>query len=384
MTANGSGLRRVLIVGGGIGGLATAAGLQRAGIECEVLERAPAWAPIGAGIVLSVNAMAVMRRLGIAEEVAHRGERLGAGSITDASGRALGRSDFRSIEPEFGPTVAIHRAALHETLLAAAREIPVALGTSIVACTQHDAGVDVCMTDGREATFDLVIGADGIRSQVRALTFGELPLSYSGYTCWRMVVRLPHEHAVLREMWGCGKRFGIVPIDADHAYAFAVANAPPGQGDPLDGRVERFQERFSEFGGQVPEILACLHSPDELIHNDLEELLERRWFDRRVVLLGDAAHAMTPNMGQGAAMALEDSMVLVEELESTRRVEEALRRYVERRESRVRWVQDQSRRIGRAGQLDDPFLCRARNALLRLIPDRFSTGALRRLASQTV
>ena len=375
---------KVLIVGGGIAGLATAAGLQRAGIACEIVERAPQWAPVGAGIVLGVNAMRVMRKLGLAEGVAARGTRLGAGSITDETGRALGSTDFQLLEPEFGPTIAIHRAALHEVLLSAAAEVPIALGTSVDALDPRSDGTVVRLTDGREERYDLVVGADGVRSRVRELAFGDRPLDYSGYTCWRLVVKVTAEQPQLREMWAPGRRFGLVPIDAERVYCFAVANAPRGETDPEQGRLERFRERFAVFGGQVPAVLDALERPEELIHNDLEELPPGPWFTGRVVLVGDAAHALTPNMGQGAAMALEDSMVLVELLASGQSIDEALPALVARREKRVRWVQDQSRRIGRMGQLERPWLCGLRNALLRLVPDSATTRSLRRMAEQAI
>lgn len=374
----------VLIVGGGIAGLATAAGLARAGIPCEIVERTESWAPVGAGIVLSVNAMRVMRGLGLDEAVIARGARLGRGAITDPDGRTLGASDFAVLEPEFGPTIALHRASLHAVLREGARDVPVSLGTSVDKLEQHEDSVDVRLSDGREQRYGLVVGADGLRSRVRELVFGDDRIRYAGYTCWRLVVASPVEAAEMREMWGRGQRFGVVPIDAERLYCFAVANAPRGEPDPSDGRLERFRERFAGFGGQVPEILRALRTPDELIHNDLEELAEGPWHDGRVLLLGDAAHAMTPNMGQGAAMALEDSMVLVDLLREGPPVPEILPRFHQRRASRVRWVQSQSRRIGRIAQLDGALGCRLRNGVLRVLPDRLNARALRRMAASAV
>ncbi|MGE0625964.1 MAG: FAD-dependent monooxygenase [Pseudomonadales bacterium] len=374
----------VLIVGGGIAGLATAAGLSKAGIPCEIVERAEAWAPVGAGIVLGVNAMRVMRGLGIDGEVAAAGARLGRGAITDHLGRSIGTTDFALMEPDFGPTIALHRAALHEALLGSAKDVPVSLGTTVDALESHPDSVDVRLSDGRERCFDLVVGADGLRSRVRELLFGGDRIVYSGYTCWRLVVEAPCDEVEMREMWGRGKRFGLVPVGSGRIYCFAVANAPRSEADPLDGRLERFRARFAEFGGQVPAVLGALRSPEELIHNDLEELAEGPWHEGRVGLIGDAAHAMTPNMGQGAAMALEDSMVLVE-LAREGGVGPAIwPRLHERRASRVRWVQTQSRRIGRVGQLEGALVCRARSALLRLVPDSANASALRKMVSQEI
>lgn len=374
----------VLIVGGGIAGLATAAGLARAGISCEIVERAETWAPVGAGIVLGVNAMRVVRRLGLEDAVASSGTRLGRGAITDRRGHVLGATDFSSLEPEFGPTIALHRADLHEALLGAASGVPISLGTSVEKLEVHRDHVGVRLTDGRARRWSLVIGADGLRSRVRELCFGGERIVYSGYTCWRLVLRVPFEAIEMREMWGRGKRFGLVPLGDGRVYCFAVANAPRGEADPEPGRVERFRERFAGFGGQVPAVLDALRSPEELIHNDLEELADGPWHRGRVSLIGDAAHAMTPNMGQGAAMALEDSMVLVELARAQLPVQEMLGKLHGRRRSRVRWVQNQSRRIGRIGQLEGAFACGLRNAVLRLIPDAANTGALRRMARQPI
>jgi 2-heptyl-3-hydroxy-4(1H)-quinolone synthase len=377
-------IERVLIVGGGIAGLAIAGGLTRAGVRCVVAERTESWRPIGAGIVLSVNAMAALGRLGLAEAVMERGFRLGAGAITDQDGRDLARTNFGSLDAEFGPTLSIHRADLHSALLNGSGEAEVLLNTSVEAIVQHSEAVEIRLTKGRTERFDLIVGADGIASRVRELTFGHVPTEYSGYTCWRFVVEAPIEQSTMCEMWGRGKRFGVVPIGKNQFYVFAVANADRDTPDPEAGRLERFRERFSEFAGPAPRLLAALDDPATLIHNDLCAIPVGHWFDGRVVLIGDAAHAMTPNMGQGAAMALEDAAVLVEHLESGDDIHETLANYQARREGRVRWVQSQSRRIGQIGQLENALACRLRNAILNWLPDRASTSALRKLVSQPI
>lgn len=373
--------QRVLIVGGGIAGLATAAGLARSGIPCEIVERAQAWAPVGAGIVLGVNAMRVIRSLGLESEVVACGARLREGAITDDRARTLGATDFGLLEHDFGPTVALHRADLHRVLRDAASDVPVTLDATVDALDQRDDHVEVRLSDGREERYALVVGADGLRSRVRELAFGDERIRYAGYTCWRLVIRAPFECVDMREMWGRGKRFGVVPIGQGRVYCFAVANAPRAEPDPLAGRLERFRARFESFGGQVPEVLETLRASEELIHNDLEELAPGDWHRGRVGLIGDAAHALTPNMGQGAAMALEDAMVLVELLRAGAPLPDLLGSLHARRASRVRWVQDQSRRIGRIGQLENGWLCPVRNAVLRAIPDGANTRALRRMAS---
>jgi 2-polyprenyl-6-methoxyphenol hydroxylase-like FAD-dependent oxidoreductase len=378
---------KVLIAGGGIAGLALAHALSRIRIDWELVERAPAWAPVGAGIVLGVNAMAVMRRLGLDDAVRARGAPLAELAITDARDRVLGRTDLGRLAPRFGPSIAIHRAALHEVLAEAAGG-GVRLGTTIESLEPAGERVRVRSDDGLQGDFALVVGADGLRSRTRSQLFGEVPPVYAGYTCWRLVVQRPPDLARGQEMWGRGRRFGIVPIDGTRVYCFAVANAPAGTVDPPEGRVERFRERFAGFGGPVPAILEQVERPEQLLHNDLEEVVQRPWHRGRCVLVGDAAHGMTPNMGQGAAMALEDVCVLAELLAAPGALAGGLPRVLaawsERREPRVRWVQDQSRRIGRVAQWEGRLACALRNGLLRLVPDRANERALVRMAEQPI
>jgi 2-polyprenyl-6-methoxyphenol hydroxylase-like FAD-dependent oxidoreductase len=376
--------RRILIVGGGIGGLALAAALRRVTILADVVERAPAWAPIGAGIVLSANAMRALRAAGLADAVAERGEPIARAAISDARGRTLSEVDFGEITRRYGGGCALHRADLHEALLSGCNKASLRLGVVPVALDAREREVRVRFSDGIEQAYDLVVGADGIRSSVRELVFGPVAPRYSGYTCWRMVVRKPAGLDRQLEMWGRGRRFGLVPLTRGRAYCFSTANAPAGAPDPLDGRIERFRARFADFGGCVPEVLASLERSDELIHNDLEEVVHQPWFRGRVVLVGDAAHASTPNMGQGAAMALEDAAVLAELVGKGGPPEEILPAWQARRRPRALFVQTQSRRIGRVGQLSGRLACAARNALVRALPDRLAASALERLLAQEI
>ncbi|MGH2499104.1 MAG: FAD-dependent monooxygenase, partial [Candidatus Limnocylindria bacterium] len=238
-------------------------------------------------------------------------------------------------------------------------------------------------SDGSQADYDLVVGADGIRSAVRELAFGANPPRYAGYTCWRGVVKCPAGVDRQIEMWGRGRRFGLVPIGNGLLYFFATKNAPPAEPDSLAGRVERFRAGFAAFGGHVPDVLAQLERPDGLLRNDLEEVVQWPWARDRVVLTGDAAHASTPNMGQGAAMALEDAVVLADEL-AKRPLAEALPAWVARRRRRALFIQTQSRRIGWMGQLEHPLACALRDLAVRALPDRLAARTLDRLLAQEV
>ena len=375
---------RVLIVGGGIGGLAVAVGLQKLGLQPTVIERTPRFGAVGAGIVLSVNAMAMLRQLGLAEAAIDAGHVLEMGEVTDVHGRCLSRMNFGGLAGEFGPTIGIHRAALHDVLLSGCRDLDLRPGITAEHLADRGGAVEVELSDGSEIEFDQVIGADGLQSRTRTRVFGETSPVYAGYTCWRFVVPRPRGLDRMQEMWGVGKRFGLVPLSGDRVYCFVCTNAPKGTEDPVEGRVERFRRRFSEFGGHAPAAIEGVTSPEQLIHNDLADMPKHPWSLGRVLLIGDAAHATTPNMGQGAAMALEDAAILSEMLSSGAPWEEIVPAFIARREPRVRFVVDQSRRFGRIAQMENRFLSLLRNGLLRMVPQRMADATARRGAATAI
>ena len=369
---------RVLIVGGGIGGLALASGLRRLGLAPTVVEQAPRFGAVGAGIVLNANAMAMMDQLGLAEAARDAGRILSMGEVTDARGRCLSRLNFGELTADLGPTITIHRAALHEVLLSSCHDLELHAGTTVEHLVDRGNVVEVKLSNGIAAEFDWVIGADGLRSRTRSQVFGETPPVYSGYTCWRFVVECPSGLDHMQEMWGRGLRFGLVPLAENRVYCFTCANMPAGTEDPEEGRVGRFRARFDNFGGFVPAMLEQITKPEQLIHNDLADLPKHPWFKGRVLLIGDAGHATTPNMGQGAGMAIEDAAVLCEMLSGGESWTDVLPAFAARREPRVRFIVDQSRRIGQIGQLENAALASLRNWLVWATPRRIGEAAARR------
>lgn len=375
---------RVLIIGGGIAGLAMASGLSRLRISPTVVEQTERFGAVGAGIVLSVNAMAMMHRLGLGEAAVAAGRILELGELTNAKGRCLSKINTGKLRARFGPTVTIHRAALHDVLLSGCHDLSLHAGTTVDRLIDRGEVVEATFSTGETKEFDQVIGADGLRSRTRAQIFGETPPTYAGYTCWRFVVDCPPGFDRMQEMWGRGKRFGLVPLAGDKLYCFTTANAAADTEDPEAGRVERFRERFAEFGGFAPAALEQVHRPDQLIHNDLGDLPKHSWHKGRVLLIGDAAHATTPNMGQGAAMALEDAAILCDMLAGAESFAGVIPIFAARREPRVRFVVDQSRRIGRMAQLENPLLGSIRNLLVRAIPQRINDAAAVRAAAAEI
>jgi 2-polyprenyl-6-methoxyphenol hydroxylase-like FAD-dependent oxidoreductase len=229
----------------------------------------------------------------------------------------------------------------------------------------------VLFADGREVETDVVIGADGLRSVVRRALLGDAPPRYAGYTCWRAVAAFRHTALPIGEAfetWGPGARFGAIGVDAERVYWFCSWNAPEGGRDAGDPR----RALLDRFGSWHEPIAALVEStPGEAIQrlDILDREPARRIGRGRVSLLGDAAHPTTPNLGQGACLAIEDALVLARELAASRSdPERGLRAYEALRRARTADVGRRSFSLGRFGQLESPLLGRLRNAILRRLP----------------
>jgi 2-polyprenyl-6-methoxyphenol hydroxylase-like FAD-dependent oxidoreductase len=360
---------RVIVVGGGIAGLSAAIGLRRSGHETIVLERATRIDPVGAGLTLFANAMSALDRLGMRDAVAAHGAPAKRSAILTWEGRELAQVPRDLLEG----TIAIHRADLQRELAAAAGEVR--LGAEITALEQHGDGVVARGADGSEERGDLLVGADGLSSVLRS-EIADVRPRYAGYTAWRGVSPVPVEPGRLTESWGVGERFGLVDIGRGRTYWFATKNAPEGEGDEPEGKKAEILRRFS--GWHVP-IAAVADTADEgaILRNDVYYLEPLpRWSEGRVVLVGDAAHATTPSVGQGAAQAIEDAAVLADRLASGGDLATALAEYEAIRRPRAEAVLKLSRRVDKAAQLASPLGWRFRNAIVRLLPDRVQSRQL--------
>jgi FAD-dependent urate hydroxylase len=355
-------VERILIVGGGIGGLCLAAALRQRGFRPELIERSPEWRTTGAGIGVLANGMRVLRALGLDGAVARDGAILRRWRLCDVRGEILCDTDLEALWGDVGPCVGIERGRLHEALLAGIAGVPVRLGVTVAGLTQHPDRVAVGLSDGSRTEYELVIGADGIYSSVRSLALGDWPPRYAGQVVWRSAIpRRPRGLDGLTVVMGDGCFFGLVPVGDGRTYGFGGLDAPEAFEDPMVGRLERVRQRFEGFGGPVPEYLAALECDEQLRFDTIEWVEPERWHAGRVLLLGDAAHAGPPHMGQGGCMAMEDALVLSECLGTADSLECALDRYVRRRRPRTDWVQEQSRAALKAWLLPPA----ARDAVLR-------------------
>ncbi|WP_405402174.1 FAD-dependent monooxygenase [Streptomyces sp. NBC_01104] len=304
---------RAVVIGSGIGGLTAAVALHRSGWQVTVLERAGSLAPVGAGIGLAPNAQRALDVIGVGDEIRSLAAWQGEGGMRRPDGRWLSRTDSAAAAERFGgPLVLLHRATLIDRIAAA---LPAsALRTD---CPAHL--VDPGVAGGRRAMIrtldgtmeaDLVVGADGIHSAARATLFPDHPgPSYAGFTTWRVVVPAPPEPFAPHETWGRGALWGSQPLKDGRIYAYAAAVAPAGE-RAGDERAELLR-RFGDWHAPVPQIIAAAR-PEDVLRNDVHQMTRPlpAFHRGRTVLLGDAAHAMAPTLGQGGNQAIEDGIVL--------------------------------------------------------------------------
>jgi 2-polyprenyl-6-methoxyphenol hydroxylase-like FAD-dependent oxidoreductase len=342
-------VERILIVGGGIAGLTAAIALPQRGFSPELIEREPAWQAVGTGIALQSNATRLLMSLGVGTAVERAGAPLRRFRYCTLQGDTLAEIDLVALWKDVGRGVGVERTKLQDALLGELKAARCRLGVWLTALEQTSGCASVRFSDGRSENYDLVIGADGIGSSVRSLAVSECAPSYTAQMGWRSLAPIRGDTADEVQFWlGDGCFFGLFPVSYKHTYGFAYINEPERRHDPVPGRLTRLRERFAAFGGLVKAYLANLES-DEQIHCAAIESLElNHWHRGRVVLIGDAAHASSPMMGQGGCMAIEDAAVLAELLRSSKGVEAALDAYVLRRRARVDWVQSQSKVLGQS------------------------------------
>jgi len=354
-------VERILVVGGGIAGLTLATALHQRGFTADLIEHSPFWQAVGAGIAVQPNGIRILRALGLGPAIEQAGTVIRRWDFCDQQGEVLCETDLEGLWGDVGPFIGIARTRLQQVLLAGAAAVPARLDTSIISLTQDEHRVSVEFSDGSAGDYDLVVGADGIASSVRQLTLSMTPPVYAGQMVWRSLAPIcPRGLAKVQFLLGDGCFFGLCPVGNGHTYGFGNV-AEPRFHDAVQGRRERLRGRFAAFGGIVQEYLAALELDEEIHCSPIEWVEQDVWQSGRVVLIGDAAHASSPMMGQGGCLAMEDAYVLAEILRSADSVEGALDTYVSRRKPRVNWVQQESRAVGEKFRLPPAF----RDAALR-------------------
>lgn len=366
---------RVLIVGGGIGGLTTAIALRQAGCDVALFERAGELRPLGAGLSLWTNAVLCLRRLGLEEAILQHAAVLERAQFRTRRGDVLFDLDLGAFCRRLGaPTICVHRGALQTVLLEHLDRSVVTLDAELASIEQDADGVTARFADGRQARGDLLVGADGIRSQVRQQILDDGPPRHAGYGGWLGLVQYKHPQfppGTVFESWGTGRRVGLVHCGGGQIYWFAVRNeSTPRDGVGVGGKDDLLQ-MVDGWHAPVPEVLAATPEESMLQLSFFDRTPVASWSRGRVTLLGDAAHPMTPNLGQGACQAIEDAVALADAVGAGGAFDEMLARYEARRTARAAGLVRKSHRLGRVAQLQNPLACYLRNRFLQLAPKRF-------------
>jgi 2-polyprenyl-6-methoxyphenol hydroxylase-like FAD-dependent oxidoreductase len=362
---------RVLIVGGGAAGLTLAALLERRGFSPVVVERRSRYDDPGRVLSLWPAGSRVLKGLGLFPAFLAIGLECTHYKVAAASGEVLHSYSLIPLAERYGPLVNVYRPDLLELLRGVVTPARLRLGVTVRDIAETRNGVVAMFDDGSSETFDVIVGCDGLRSSMRRLVFGDAPLSYSGMTGWGIscpAAFVPPREVI--EYWGAGKFFGIYPA-RDRLCAFAGIRAPAGGPDPIDGRLARLRAEFREFGGLVPSVLASLDRPESIMHDDYMDIRMGEWHRGRVVLIGDAAHAVLGTGGLGASLAMESAAVLADELCRTDSscVQLAFEHYAARRRARINRVSGWSRRLGKFMSTGNRFVARLRNGAVHFAAD---------------
>ncbi|MBG0832471.1 FAD-dependent monooxygenase [Planomonospora sp. ID67723] len=390
-----------VVVGAGIGGLTAAVALQRRGWRVTVLERAASLEPVGSGLAVAANALKALDTIGVGDEIRALSAVQGDGGVRSASGRWLAKTSAEAMAARHGDSVVLlRRADLVDALVARLAPGTIRLNTTVTGVDPETGAVFLAPgeepggpanrtaeggTGGAAAPLeaDLVVAADGIHSPVRAALFpGHPGPRYSGTTSWRVLIAAEGVPGQASESWGAGKVFGIMPLAGGLTYCYATDTVPAGGGG--GDQLAELRRLFGAWHAPIPALLAAA-SQENVLRNDVYSLETPlpAMHRGRVALLGDAAHAMTPNLGQGACQAIEDAVVLAHAAGTGEGpagdVAARLPGYTAARLERTAKIVARSASICRATKISSPLAVRLRDASMalasRLAPARMAGAA---------
>jgi 2-polyprenyl-6-methoxyphenol hydroxylase-like FAD-dependent oxidoreductase len=361
---------KIAIIGGGIGGLTAAVALARKGLAAEVYEQAPVLEEVGQGVGLWPNAMTALEPLGLSGKVARLAVTVTRQGLRRSDGTWLMSFPGEVMAQRWGAGfVLVHRAELQQLLAAELGPSAIHLGARCTGIKDSDRAVTARFADGREVQADVLIGADGVHSAVRAALFGPAPLRYRGYITVRGItpagsVPLPADGT---ETWGRGARFGLGPTSGERIIWYATWNTAAGSKDDGD-TAARLRQIFGAWHDPIPAIIAATPQTAVICNDIYDRRPAHTWSQGRVALLGDAIHPMTPDLAQGACQAIVDAATLATCLAAARDSRAALREYQQRRWRNAAITTLMARTMGTMGQWDGRMTCTARDTLTRAIP----------------
>lgn len=337
-------VKKVLIVGGGIGGLSTSIALRKAGVEVEVVEIHKEFNVYGVGLILPTNSIRALDHLGVAQEVLKYGATWKNWRFYDGKGNFLVDPETPSSD-HIDYNGGISRRYLHHALYEMALEhgAVMKLGTTVEEIDDKGEYVYARLTDGTIGIYDLVIGADGTYSKVRKMIFPDEKVEFVGEAVWRYPFKSPPNFDRGVMYLGEKAKAGLVPMSKDTLYLFLVTAEPGNPWKPADQLDRLLREGLQEFGGLVGELREQITNPKDVIYRPIETIIVNNpWHKGRVLLIGDAAHATAPHLAQGAAMAIEDGIVLADILKEGLEISESLELFMKRRYERCKLVVDSS------------------------------------------
>jgi 2-polyprenyl-6-methoxyphenol hydroxylase-like FAD-dependent oxidoreductase len=347
-----AGRPKVLVVGGGMGGMAAAISMRRAGIDVDLAEIDPSWKIYGAGITITGPTLRALKTLGVLEQVKAQGATWNGMYVFTRSGQKIQELEIPPISADLPATGGIMRPALHKILSdkTLAADVKVRLGTTVESVTQRPDGVDVKLTDGHRAHYDLMVSSDGISSAMRERIFPEAPKpKFTGQMIYRLVAERPPGFDRTYFYMGDEGKVGFNPVSSSHMYMFLLDHQPDSQRVELKDQPQHLYDLMEGWGGIVPQVRETVLTTNAhtINYRPLEAILmPKPWYRGRVLLIGDAAHATTPHLASGAGMAIEDGIVLAEELAQSDSIDAGLAQFMERRYARGKLVVENSLRLG--------------------------------------
>ena len=370
-------------MGGGVAGPALARLLQ-GHADITLIDKAIRWGNVGYAIALWGNGQKVLREIGIDHSVLKMGYEVPWDVTEDKKGEILRALTFETFRP-YGPTTIVTRADVQQALVRGLDSfVKVKMGITVEKISQNETSATVRLSDGSEEIFDLVVGADGIHSQVREMVFKEDFLKYYGWsvdTFWAPKQFTPSRGAI--HISSAGKLCFIFPLEDKAVVTLSMVTEKIE--DKSDHSKEALHRIFADFKDSVGHLIDSIEDPEHIFHDNLAHVDMERWYKGRVVLVGDAQHATSPSTGMGASMALEDAYVLAEELKnSSGNISLALKNYEKRRSGRIKRFRKVSRLVDRWTQIKNPFEFWWRSIVIKFVPVSFFLNKIEKIVAEKI
>lgn len=367
----------ISIIGGGISGLSTAIALKNQGFKVKIYEKDDLFSSLDSGVVLGANAIQALTELGVKEEVMKHGFSTDRCTILSETGKEL--TELYHHSNDYPTYTSIHR---HDFIRILSKHIQldeISFHENLTDFMYSPDGIELYFENGKQVATKYMIGSDGLHSNIRHQIEPMKKLRFAGYTCWRGIVHDCPDHFEKRftETWGAKGRFGIIPLSGNQLYWYALKNCTRNDPELSSWTTKELLHNFSTYHDPIPQLIERT-SDQDILHHDIYNLAPLTQFTyEHVILIGDAAHAATPDLGQGACQAIEDAYYLSKSLESENSLQKAFKKFEERRIARTRKITHHSRILGKVAQIDNPILCSIRNKMLSITPSAIHEQKLR-------